>query len=217
MHQSLTPAGAAMTASPLDAVLRQSGAAMVARHGRMVAAHFESTSAEVAACLSTVGLADRSDRATLEVRGAPAGVDRALMALAWVDDRAWWSRADEHRAIVRCEPADVAVCSSALGGATDVAVSDRGFAYAAVGVIGPHAGELLRTASVGGPGVDVIVLREAEGSFEALVAAQHGPLVWKQLLEAGGPLHAACVGSDALEQLAASHRFDHRHGTARIH
>ena len=170
---------------------------MVTRRGRLVAAHFGSAASEAAVCLSTVGIADRSDRPTLELRGAPADLDAALADLRF----AWWSRISPVRAIVRCDRAHEAACRTALSRSPSAAVVDPGERYAAIGLIGPRAEELLD----GLQGERRFhVLREADGCLELLVAAADGPALWQRLLAAGTPLNLACVGLDALEHLAAS-------------
>ena len=52
---------------------------MASRHGRRVPAHFGSIAAEEAVCLRSVGMADRSDRDTFELRGTPSAVESALV------------------------------------------------------------------------------------------------------------------------------------------
>jgi hypothetical protein len=51
------------------------------------------------------------------------------------------------------------------------------------------------------------IVQEALGCYEVLLAAQHGPGLWEYLLVAGAPYDLACVGHDALDRLAASHRI----------
>jgi glycine cleavage system aminomethyltransferase T len=192
--------------SPLDGVLQRHGATMSIRHGRCVAAHFGSAASEAAVCLRTVGIADRSDRTTFELRGAPLDIDEALTALGRLDGRAWSSRTDARNAIVRCEHGDAPRCAAAVlpaEGTLAVDVSDR---YAAIGVVGPLAEDLLRVAEfhdVAGPPV---VMRDGHGAFELLIQADGAASVWTRLLEAGAPFRVACVGLDALEHLAASRR-----------
>ena len=180
---------------------------MLERGGRLVAARFESSGGEVAACLSTVGLCDRCDRATLELRGAPDPVSEALADLDWIAERTWWARLGPGRAIARCERGDALACSAALRRSPDASVLDRSGDFAAVGVIGPRANELMQITSDGDFGSEVIVVREAADRFEALASVERGPLLWYRLLAGGGPLQAACVGSDALVQLAAARRL----------
>jgi len=66
----------------MTTMLRRHGATMAERNGRRVAAHFGSPASEAAVCRTRVGLVERSDRATREIRGDTAGVDQALEELA---------------------------------------------------------------------------------------------------------------------------------------
>jgi glycine cleavage system aminomethyltransferase T len=182
---------------PLESVLYRDGATMVERHGRRVAAHFGSRPGEEAACLKAVGIADRSDRTTLEVRG---DVDAALLELAAIGERAWSSYAGPSRAIVRCEYEDTAACLTALGSDARDATRE----YAAIALVGPNAEALLDAADLPS---SAITLHEAGLLWEVLVPPALGPAVWDQLLEAGAPLDVACVGLDAIESLSASKRL----------
>jgi len=179
------------------------GATMVIRHGKCVAAHFGSAASEAAVCLQTVGIADRSDRTTFELRRAPHDLDEALAAVACQRVKLWSAR---ENAIVRCEATDSSTCAASLldlGGTLVADVSDR---YAAIGVIGPLAADLLASAQRNDRESKPIVLRDGMTSFELLVSAETGPAVWAQLLVVGAQFRVACVGLDALEHLAASHR-----------
>ena len=178
---------------------------MVVRHGRCIAAHFGSPTSETAVCLSAVGIADRSDRTTFELRGAPPDIDAAIASLAPLGALVTGARTGPRSAIVRCDHADTPVRSAALLGA-DVAVeiSNR---FAAIEVIGPRASELLRAVDVRRPGTDVVVLENHATSYELLIDAETGSALWRRLLHAGAPLSIACVGLEALEHLAASQRL----------
>ncbi len=184
-----------MSASPLETVARNHGAVMAERHGRRVPAHFGSTAAEEAVCQHAVGMADRSDRETFELRGTPEAIEQALVAL----DRAWASFIAPDRAVVRCEAADAA----AVEGLADVTAHNQSPAYAAIGLIGPRAAELLNEVDLSPSG---LIIREGRDSFEILLPAAHGPQLWDFLIEVGGPYELACVGHDALDRLAASKR-----------
>jgi hypothetical protein len=175
---------------------------MVVRDGRCIAAHFGSPTSETAVCLSTVGIADRSDRTTFELRGAPSDIDAAIASLPPPGAPVSWARTGSRSAIVRCEHTDTAACSAALLGA-DVAIeiSNR---FAAIEVIGPRASELLRAVDVHRPGTDVVVLENRATSYELLIDAETGSALWGRLLDAGAPLRVACVGLEALEHLAVS-------------
>ena len=72
-------------------------------------------------------------------------------------------------------------------------------------LIGPRAKELLMEIDLNPSGV---VIQEALGCYEVLLPAERGPELWEYLLEAGAPYGLACVGHDALDRLAAAHRFD---------
>lgn len=192
-----------MTApSPLETVARNHGAAMASRHGRLVPAHFGSVGAEEAVCLRAVGMADRSDRETFEVRGTPSAVESALVT---VGEYAWCSFMGADRALVRCEHEHADECARLLDGVDGVTASNRTSAYAAIGLIGPRAKELLMEIDLTPSG---LVIQEALGCYEILLAAERGPELWEHLLEAGAPYDLACVGHDALDRLAAAHRFD---------
>jgi len=195
--------------SVMVAMLRRHGATMVQRHGRWVPAHFGSVASEEAVCRSRVGLTERSDRATLEVRGPSGDVDRALAELATLGDRAWWARVAAGRAIVRCDGDDEGACASLLVRADDVSVLDVSAEHVAIGLVGPLAEEVLRAAEVADED-RVIVLRERSRGVELLVARTHGPWLWNRLLQAGEPLGITCVGLDAIEQLAVSEHLDWR-------
>ena len=192
-------------AGPLDGVLRRHGATMVVRDGRCVAAHFGSPTSETAVCLRTVGIADRSDRTTLELRGAPPDVDAALAALALLGDRPSSARTGSRSAVVRCDHPDTAACSAGLV-AADVAV-DISNRFAAIQVIGPRAADVVVAADFHHRQDDPIVVLDGASSYELLVMAEAGPALWSRLLDAGAPLSVACVGLEALEHLAASHRL----------
>jgi glycine cleavage system aminomethyltransferase T len=193
--------------SPLDAVLRGHGATMAIRHGRCVAAHFGSAASETAVCLRTVGIADRSERTTFELRGAPGDIDEALAALGPPDARAWSARTSARSAIVRCEYVDAPRCAAAVLFAEGTLAIDVSSRYAAIGVIGPRAEDLLAAATLDDGVGRPIVMRDGQGALELLVDTGGAERLWTRLLEAGAAFRVACVGLDALEHLAASHRF----------
>ena len=193
--------------SPLDGVLRRHGATMATRHGKCVAAHFGSAASEAAVCLRTVGIADRSERTTFELRGAPGDIDEALAALPPPDATAWWARTSARTAIVRCEYVDAPRCAAAVLFAEGTLAIDVSAGYAAIGLIGPRAEDLLAAATIDVRDGRPIVMRDGQGALELLVDTGEAERVWTRLLEAGAPFRVACVGLDALEHLAASRRF----------
>jgi glycine cleavage system aminomethyltransferase T len=199
---------------PLDGVLRHHGATMTVRHGRCVAADFGSAASEAAVCVKTVGICDRFDRTTFDLRGGPDDLEHALAAIDPLAGRAWWTRTSRHRAIVRCEQRDQLRCATALREVDKAAVDDISERYAAIGVVGPCAVNLLRAASLGAYEDQPLVLYIGPDTFEVLVDAADGPAVWSRLLRAGARLGVACVGLDALEHLAASGRIRRGFATA---
>jgi glycine cleavage system aminomethyltransferase T len=188
----------------MTALLRRHGAVMVARHGHEVAAHFGSAAAEAAVCRTTVGIAVRPDRATLEVLGPPAAVDLALGGLVPLAGRAWSERVTPTLAIVRCERDQAGVVTAHLQRSDDVSVLDLPTEYVAIGLLGPRGPDVLAAAGVGTSDDPVIVMDERPGRVELLVPAAQGPALWNRLLAAGAAFGIACVGVDALEHLDAS-------------
>jgi len=189
--------------NPLEGVLRRCGATMAVRGGRPIALHFGSPATETAVCRSHVGLADRGQRVTYELRGAPDDVERALASLPEGD---WFERLGPERAIVRCEPMESAASHDAMADAGGTVLELEG-KYAAVGLIGPRSKDVLLAAQVDTP---AIVVQEGENAFEILVAAARGEALWERLLRAGEPFEIACVGAEALEHLAVSEHLPRR-------
>jgi glycine cleavage system aminomethyltransferase T len=187
-------------ASPLETVARNHGAIMASRQGRRVPAHFGSVAAEEAVCLHSVGMADRSDRDTFDLRGTPEAVESALVT---VGEYAWCSFLAADRALARCEHEHAEVCAKLLSNQAGLVATNRTAAYAAIGLIGPRAKELLMEIDLTPTGV---IIQEALGCYEVILPADHGPELWDYLLEAGARYDLACVGLDALDRLAAAHR-----------
>lgn len=188
----------------LEQALRQSGGQMVTHHSWMMAANFGSAASEAAVCRGSVGIADRCDYATFELHGEPAEIDAAILAAHRLGDRAWWTSPKPRLALLRCDWTDAEACAEALAGAqgaVSLPVSDR---YAAIELIGPLAENLLDRVEDRFGDLRTIVLRPTPVTFELLIEAERGAELWQALLVAGGPLHVACVGFEALEHLAAS-------------
>ena len=196
--------GDGIAMSVMAAVLRRSGATMVERHGRLVAADFGSAAGEVTVCLSRVGLAERSDRATFEVHGSADAVDRALEELTELGERAWWVRVVPDEALVRCEGEDGIVCATTLRRGGGVRVADVSANVAALDLVGPLAEQALAAAAIDDEQDRVVVVRQGAACVELVAPRADGPALWTRLLEAGEPLGLACVGLDALEHLAVS-------------
>lgn len=190
--------------------LRRHGAVLVERNGRWVAAHFGSASSEAAVCRGAVGMTERSDRATLELRGDPAEVDEALAGLAHLGEAAWWVRRLPRRALVRCEGDAVDGCTSVLLRAEDVGVEDVSAQLAAIDLVGPRAEEVVDAHLALTEVPVVVVVRRGRHCVELLVGRVHGPALWDGLLDDGEPFGIACVGLEALEHLDVADRLARR-------
>ncbi len=205
------------------------GAVLVERDGgHTVAANYGSVPGEIAVCMKSVGLADRSDLGVLELRGDQNLLDRALTArlgdpplapgTARRTRAVWYLRLDARRALL-VGPHPALASGPAIGRGRDRAElrhRDVRSTLATVGLIGPRAARLLAAAglpgelAVGAVGRDpsdadvVAVLRESQRRFLVLVRRPATDALWARLLAAGEPLGASFVGHDALTLLRAS-------------
>jgi len=204
------------------------GAVLHDRDGHTVATDYGSVSGEIAVCMKSVGLADRSDLGALELRGDQNLLDRALIArlgdpaVAPATGRrlrsVWYLRLDQRRALL-VGPHLALAAGPPIGTGrdrTDLPHKDIRSTLAIVSIIGPRAARLLAAAqlpgeiAVGAVGRDqddasvVAILRESQRRFLVLVRATAADAFWARLLAAGEPLGAAFVGFDALTLLSAS-------------
>ena len=204
-------------------------AALHDRDGHTVVAHYGSVPGEIAVCMTSVGLADRSDYGVVELRGDREQLDRALVArfgdppLAIGSGRRacdgiWYLRLDARRTLLVGPHATLAA-GTAIASARNgdhLTRRDIGASLAIIGIVGPRACRLLTAAGLPGElpsgaiGADpgdhsiVAILRESRRRYLALVRATAADALWARLLTAGEPLGAAFVGQDALTLLHAS-------------
>jgi glycine cleavage system aminomethyltransferase T len=203
-------------------------AALRVCNGYAVVAHYGSVPGEIAVCMKSVGLVDRSDYGVLELRGGRELLDRALIArfgdppLAIGSARrvrsVWYLRLDE-RYILLVGPHAALASGPAIGrghGRGDLWHRDIGASLAIVAIVGPRATRLLdgaglsnelRIGAIGAHADDssiIAILRESQRRYLALVRADAADALWARLLTAGSPLGAAYVGYDALMLLHAS-------------
>jgi heterotetrameric sarcosine oxidase gamma subunit len=215
----------------LEDLLADAGGAMVMRDGQRVATHFSSVAAELAVCRRSVGLGERSDLGTLELRGPASAVQAVLRRLtgdgltpgaALRASEAWWCLLTPNRALVLCPgQSRDALLESMLEAAREAdgaSAVDLSGDYAALLLIGPRAERLVRSTSlvpdasaslpVGGLQLvsgrrPAVLLREESDRFLALVPRVHACETWNGLLGAGRSHGLACVGRNALDLLRA--------------
>ena len=207
---------------------------MVARHGWWVAAHYGSPAGELALCETAVGLADRSDLGKLELRGEPArSSSSSASSAAAASTRAtrcwpagaWWCAVSPHpraRALRRRRdrPPSAAAVAEAVRwtpGATATDVTPR---YAAIGLLGPRATDVLldelsrhraaarrgrrarlrRAAARRRPGD--AAARSADTRGRAHRGRPRAPRLWTEIERAGREAGIGHVGADAVSHLS---------------
>ena len=214
--------------SPIPRPCLGAGARIVERDGHTIVANYGSVPGEIAVCMKSVGLADRSDLGALELRASTSLLDRVLAAQ--LGDPAvapgsarrlrsvWYLRLDARRTLL-VGPHAALTSGPALGKGADraeLASKDIGATIAMISVVGPRAGRLLAAAglpddlAIGAIGRDpqdpstIAILRESQRRVLMLVKAAAADAAWSRLLAAGEPLGAAFVGCDALTLLGVA-------------
>jgi glycine cleavage system aminomethyltransferase T len=217
-----------MNTGSVPEVCLAAGAQLGERDGHVVAALYGSSHGEIAACMTHVGLADRSDLGTIELRGGQSQLDRALATRvgdpppgpggARRQSGVWYLRLDGRRALLVGAHSKLASLPPIGAGAdhADLVSSDIGPKTAIISVIGPRAGRLLAAAdmpsdlAIGAIGRDphdqniLAIVRESQRRVLILVRTPTVEAVWARLLHVGEPLGAAFVGCDALTLLGAA-------------
>ena len=198
------------------------------RDGHTIVASYGSVPGEIAVCMKSVGLADRSDLGALELRAPSSLLDRALAARLGDPGVAigsarrlrdiWHLRIDARKTLLVGPHAALAAAPQIGKGAdrAELACKDIGATLAAISVVGPRAMRLLAAAglpddlSIGAIGRDrndpslIAILRESQRRVLLLVKGPAGDATWSRLLAAGEPLGAAFVGCDALTLLGVA-------------
>jgi heterotetrameric sarcosine oxidase gamma subunit len=157
----LTPqatADGALARSPMERLAREAGAQLAPHDGWNVAVAYDEPAVELERLIDTVGFADRSQLAKLELQAAPE-VLRAIVAQAGGglalepghaarSQGAWWCPVTPARVLVLSEPgADAPVRAAVAQASSDagagVTVLDVTCGLAALSLLGPWARELL--------------------------------------------------------------------------
>jgi glycine cleavage system aminomethyltransferase T len=205
--------GETVAVSPLASGTAAAGATFESRDGWEVAGRFADPAAEALACRETVGWADVSQLAKLELQGPADALDalESVPALAGGlavrdDDGAWWCRATPERAL--------ALGTTRAPSAAGVRVLDLASQLGALRIAGPLARELFarfcaldlrpqatppqafRPGSLARtPGY---VVCEAPDRYLMLFGAAYGSYVWEVVSDAGTHLGGRPVGVDAV-------------------
>jgi glycine cleavage system aminomethyltransferase T len=219
----------------LDLLLSQAGAVPVMRDGKAVVANYGSAAGELAACVSAVGLADRSDLATLVLEGPSAQLGHLSQRLtgtevapggAVLSGGAWWCAESAERMLVVCDAPRGdrlhAVLRARVSRRSAVSLTDRSAVMTALAVVGRRTPALLAGLGVygesGNPrhvppltahavtGADVLWLLQSDDQALALMAAGDAPAVW-HAIERAGRRHGLCaVGQEALARYGLARR-----------
>lgn len=204
----------AVAHSPMERPARDAGARFEVRDGWNVAVEFGAGGAGSAGNGDTVGWADVSHLAKVELQGSSDTIQELLFGTAVRRDDAWWCRLTQTRAVVIGKRPE-------LSGTDDLDVLDVTCNFAALTLVGPLARETfarfcaldlrpkvtpvnaLRPGSIGRqPG---IVIREDEERYLFLFGWATGEYMWSVVADAGTHLGGGPVGVDALREVAAAH------------
>ena len=222
-------------ASALGGVVRQAGGVLVPHRGHAVVANYGSAAGELAACVSAVGLADRSELAKLALEGPPEQLRHLSQRLtgtelapggAVLSGGAWWCAERPDRLLVIGDPRIGdrlhAVLSARVARRSAVSLTDRSAELAALAVVGRRASALLADLGVFGasgnprhvppltahtlPGAHVLWLLESDDKALGLISAPDAPSVWHRIERAGQRFGLCAVGQEALVRYALVRR-----------
>jgi glycine cleavage system aminomethyltransferase T len=209
---------------------------LVPHGGHTVVANYGSAAGELAACVSAVGLADRSELTKLVLEGPPAQLQHLAERLAGsevapggavLSGGAWWCSERPDRLLVLCDPrlGDRlrAVLRARVARRSAVHLTDRSAQLAALAVVGRRASALLAALGVygdsGNPrhvppltahavtGAEVLWLLQSDDKALALMAVADAPAVWHRIEHAGQRFGMCAVGHDALARYALIRRI----------
>jgi hypothetical protein len=210
----------------LPALLRQPGVVVGARDGTPVAVHYGSAAGELAACMRGVGLAVRSDLATISLAARSRSLELLTLRLightvypggAAAAAGGWWCRDPATgELLVVCPRRVVSRLLRDINRLADGAAADRCADLAVLGIVGARATALLARLGVlhaGGDirevapfssapvgGHDVKWLLETATQALAVTTTERAVSVWGAIEAEGRALGIARVGLEAVER-----------------
>jgi heterotetrameric sarcosine oxidase gamma subunit len=217
----LSPQGATdgvVARSPMEPQAAAAGARFEHRDGWNVAVAYGSPEQEAQARAATAGWADVSHLGKLELQGA--GIcERAGLELGRATRRGgWWCPLTPDRALVICEPSELAAAREQVP--EPASVVDVSTVFAALTLLGPLSREVfarfcaldLRPKSTPVTGLRPgsmarqpgLIVREGEDRFLFLFGWAVGQYMWTVVDDAARHLGGRPVGVDALDPLEES-------------
>lgn len=223
---------------PFDAILRKAGAVFASHHGQPVALNYGSAAAELAVCVSAVGLLDRSELTKLVLEAPPAQLGHLVARIAGTPvtvggalpaGGAWWCGSTENTVVVLCEPALGGRLRERLHTQTmhhvALTVHDHSDDWAAIALIGRGTAKVVSAlgayGEAGDPrwvspftaatvnGVPIKWLLESDHRALALVPREEAAGVWRAIEDAGRPFGISCVGHEAASRYMLLERPGH--------
>jgi glycine cleavage system aminomethyltransferase T len=191
--------------------------------------HYGSPAGELAACVRSAGLVDRSDMRILEIAGEASAVAGIVQrATGWtlepggcaVANGTWWCARAHGRVIALSEPGAGASLDTAAPLPPDVQAIDRSGELAAIGVVGGATLEVLAalgavedarlapcfgTATVARAGVELLI--QSDRRAVLLTHRSGARHVWSAVEAAGRPFGLCYVGAEALARFELLERM----------
>jgi glycine cleavage system aminomethyltransferase T len=210
----------------LPALLRQPGVVVGTRAGTPVAVHYGSAAGELAACVRGVGLAARSDLATISLTARTRSLELLTRRLightvhpggAGTAAGGWWCRAAATgELLVVCPRRVLPRLLRDINRLADGAAVDRCADLAVLGIVGAQATALLARLGVLRAGGDIrevapfssapVAEHDVDWLLEtttqalAVTATARAVAVWSAIEAEGRPLGIARVGLEAVER-----------------
>ena len=204
------------------------------RDGHPVAVNFGSSAAELAVCVRTVGLVDRSDLRVLALDAPPAQLSALMTRVAGATVShgglvfgagAWWCGETNDRVIVVCDQLTAARLAGTLRAvaARHVSVHERSSELTAIGLLGRNTGQVLSALGVYGgsgdprdakpfshgavDGIPAAWLLQSDRRAVALLAPEQAGQAWLAIERAGRAYGISCVGQEAAARYALMERL----------